>query len=126
MTSRSRSGPTPQGVGGLKCLGLGTTPLCIQTTNDCSAANDSDFFTAESPLHQLGYNVIAGKLTEKERQTILVKIYEKKWLTFFQIQRDLEKAIRIFQYRSHYQAAVMKWKSDLYFISEYVKNQQFL
>lgn len=97
--------------------------LCINTRNDCYAANESDFYTKESPLHKLGYNVIAGKLSEKERQALLIKIYEKKWLTLFEIQRDIEKAIRIFEYRNHYQKAVKKWKDDLYFITEYVKNR---
>ncbi len=98
--------------------------LCINMRNDCYAANESDFYTKESPLHKLGYNVIAGKLSEKERQALLIKIYEKKWLTLFEIQRDIEKAIRIFEYRSRYQNAVRKWQDDLYFITEYVKNRK--
>ena len=98
--------------------------LCINTRDDRCAANNSDFYTSESPLHKLGYNVIAGEFSEKERQALLVKIYERKWLTLFEIQRDIEKAIRIFEYRSRYQAAVKKWQTDLYFITEYVKNRQ--
>lgn len=96
--------------------------LVISTRNDSTAADEIDFYTTESPLHKLGYNVVAGNLSGKERQDLLIKIYENKWLTLFEIQRDIEKAIRIFESRNRYKEAVKKWKDDLYFITEYVKN----
>jgi sulfite reductase beta subunit-like hemoprotein len=77
----------------------------------------------ESKLHQLGYNVEAGKLTSAQRQDILIQILETKQLSFFEIVNTIEQNIRIFDSHSTKQVAVEKWRTDLKFINEYVANK---
>lgn len=76
-------------------------------------------FNGESELHQYGYNVVEGKMSEAERRLLLVTLLREKKLTQFQIVRDIEKAIQIFDGDCRFVNAVSKWKSDLLFISEY-------
>lgn len=73
----------------------------------------------ESELHQYGYNVVEGMLSENERHHLLVTLLKERKLTQFQIVRDIEKAIQIFDDDYRFVNAVSKWKSDLLFISEY-------
>lgn len=77
---------------------------------------------SESKLHQLGYNVEAGKLTLAQRQDLLIRILEAKQLSFFEIVNTIEQNIRIFDSHEIKQAAVEKWRDDLKFINEYVAN----
>ena len=60
-------------------------------------------------------------MSQSERRTLLIKLLEMEILTTFQICRDIENAIRIFKGEERYERAVEKWRSDLFFISEYVK-----
>ena len=77
-------------------------------------------FTGESKLHELGYNVVAGKLSVYERQNKLISILESKQLTFFEIVSTIEQNIRIFGNNPNMKYAVSKWREDLQFINEYV------
>lgn len=85
-------------------------------------ADDSQFWgiQGESMLHQLGYNVVEGKLSASERQDLLVSILESKQLTFFEIVATIEQSIRIFETNYKMKNAVQKWREDLLFINEYM------
>lgn len=88
--------------------------------------SDSNFFinlNVESKLHSLGYNVIVGELSEKERRHILIYLLENKKISYFEIHRDITNSINIFKNVETHQLAVEKWKSDLDFIDSYVKSK---
>ena len=76
-------------------------------------------FNGESELHQYGYNVVDGRMSEEERRLLLVELLKEKKMTRFQIMRDIENAIGLFDDDYRFLNAVSKWKSDLLFISEY-------
>lgn len=96
--------------------------LFLSVRKDYSDDEAHSYYTGESKLHKAGYNVIAGKLSEKERENYLIKLYETKIFTEFEIVRDIENAIQIFDGRICYAEAVKKWKTDLLFITEYIRN----
>ena len=98
--------------------------LVIDSQKDTPIENDYAFYSNESKLHQMGYNVVAGEYSEKQRQDILVHLYEKGIMSVFEIERDIENAIHIFKYRRKYQLAVSKWKTDLEFFQKYITKQQ--
>ena len=77
-------------------------------------------FHRESQFHRHGYNVVAGMLTERERRSILVTLLRRKIMSYAAICRDIEFAIKLFQGRERFKAAVEKWESDLVFLGEYV------
>lgn len=79
-------------------------------------------FQTESKLHQLGYNVIDGNMSEEERHRLLVYLLENKRITYFEICSTIEQNIRLFQFSYRHQLAVTKWKSDLKYIGDYVIN----
>lgn len=80
-------------------------------------------FKSESPLHKAGYNVIEGMMTETERRSLLVAFLTTNTFSHFEICRDIENAIRIFEGQARFVNAVSKWKSDLMFIGEFVKEE---
>lgn len=80
-------------------------------------------FKSESPLHKAGYNVIEGMMTEAERRSLLVTFLTTNTFSHFEICRDIENAIRIFEGQARFVNAVSKWKSDLMFIGEFVKEE---
>lgn len=77
----------------------------------------------ESKLHRKGYNVIAGKLTGKERQDLLVRFLEDGELTYTDICTTIENNIRMFSNSDCHRQAVEKWKVDLSFFQNYVKGR---
>lgn len=77
----------------------------------------------ESKLHRKGYNVIAGKLSEKERQERLVQVLEEGELTYTDICTTIENNIRTFSNSYYHRQAVEKWKLDLSFFQNYVKGK---
>lgn len=77
----------------------------------------------ESKLHCEGYNVIAGKLSEKERQDLLVRVLEEGELTYTDICTTIENNIRTFSNSYYHRQAVEKWKLDLSFFQNYVKGK---
>lgn len=95
--------------------------LFVQTEEDLSVSASQRKYLGESELHRAGYNVIEGKMTAKERRILLVKLLETGTLTDFQIHKDIENAIRIFEDIPKYTVAVEKWKSDILFLGEYIK-----
>lgn len=95
--------------------------MIISVRKDVVSDDRYTRFTRESELHKTGYNVVEGNMLQSERRTLLIKLLEMEILTTFQICRDIENAIRIFKGEERYERAVEKWRSDLFFISEYVK-----
>lgn len=80
-------------------------------------------FESESPLHKAGYNVIEGVMTEVQRRELLITFLKTNTFSHFEICRDIENAIKIFEGQPRYANAVSKWKSDLMFIGEFVKGE---
>ena len=98
----------------------------VPLSREINPRSDDDFFSelrSESLLHSLGYNVIEGESSETERRELLVYLIKRGKITYFQICRDLENAIRIFNNNNTHQLAVSKWVADLKYISEYVKSK---
>ena len=90
----------------------------------CTITDSYDYeHNGESKLHQLGYNVIENYYTEEKRHEILVNLLENGKITYFEICRDIEHAIRIFTNVATHQEAVRKWKEDLLFIGDYVERK---
>lgn len=81
-------------------------------------------FRAESKLHQLGYNVIDGNMSEEDRRKLLVYLLDHKRITYLEICSTIEQNIRLFQFSYRHQLAVTKWKSDLKYIGDYIINSQ--
>ena len=98
--------------------------LNITTVKDSIPSEFEQFayLNGESKLHRAGYIVTDGKMSDSERRNLLKHLYETKQLSAFEITRDIENAIRIFHNRSEYNLALKKWKDDLLFFSEYIKN----
>lgn len=80
-------------------------------------------FKSESPLHRAGYNVIEGVMTEVQRRELLVTFLKTNTFSHFEICRDIENAIKIFEGQPRYVNAVSKWKSDLMYIGEFAKGE---
>ena len=87
------------------------------------AMGESDDFygelNAESKLHQLGYNVSDGK-SDEERQALLMYLLEKNYISYFEMARIIEWNINHAQNKPY---ALPKWKSDLKFIGEYIRQK---
>lgn len=81
-------------------------------------------FDVESLLHQNGYSVKAGGLSDIERQNLLVDLIDSNRVSYYEICRIIEQNIHLFQGKSQYSQAVSKWKSDLKFIGDYIKSQK--
>ena len=92
----------------------------------CTITDSYDYeHNGESKLHQLGYNVIQNYYSEEYRHQILMNLLESEKITYFEICRDIEHAIRIFTNVSTHQEAVRKWREDLLFISDYVERKHY-
>lgn len=81
---------------------------------------DSGFFdfALESKLHSLGYNVIEGEMSDKERKKLLETLLKRKLITYFEACRDIENAINLFRNRPSFGPAVKKWRADLKYIGD--------
>lgn len=97
--------------------------LLIVKTREEGAKGIVFQFESESPLHRAGYNVIAGMMTEEQRRALLTTFLKTETFSHFEICRDIENAIKIFEGQASYVNAVSKWKSDLMFIGEFVKEE---
>ena len=97
--------------------------LFVLTRDDLSNYDDSVFncFSNESKLHTLGYNVVNGEMSESDRHELLKYLISTKQISYFEVCRDIEQAIRIFSSSTRHQIAVQKWMNDLKFIGEYIK-----
>lgn len=90
--------------------------LFIRTVREGADPSELAFF-GESELHRTGYNVRKDGMTKIERQAFLSKLISDKVMCKFDICRDIEKAIKIFDGRTEYADAVAKWKDDLLYVS---------
>lgn len=97
--------------------------LCFGKTPDEGSGITFDGFAKESELHRYGYNVIEGNLSERERHRIMELLIRTKTMTYFEICRDIENAINIFDGRTKYFQACEKWKRDLKYIGEFVSEK---
>ena len=88
-----------------------------ETTDENSKFNS---FNIESLLHQLGYNVIDGELSETERHNILIAILTTQKMTYFEICQSIEQNIRLFDGMPEKKLAVTKWRDDLKYLGDYV------
>lgn len=95
--------------------------MIVSVRKDFSSEEEYREFLGESNLHKAGYNVVEGNMSQSERRKLLIKLLETEMLTDFQIRKDIENAIRIFKGVPRFERAVKKWQSDLFFISEYMK-----
>lgn len=77
-------------------------------------------FGAESKLHQLGYNVIEGNLSEEERKELLIYLLENDFITYVELCATIEQNISLFQHSVRHKLAVEKWKVDLKAIGKYI------
>jgi len=77
----------------------------------------------ESKLHELGYNVVEGKMTDFQRQELLVSIIQGKIMTYFEVSATIEQNIRLFESQVRMEKAVSKWRRDLKFLGEYIINK---
>lgn len=90
-----------------------------------SAKNDSfQCFHAESKLHQFGYNVVDGVMTDKERQGLLKYLLDHDKISYLEICTTIEQNIRLFQNSYRHQLAVAKWSADLRYIGEHVMSKK--
>ena len=93
--------------------------LCAECTSETPKRTNFSKYDDESKLHQYGYNVVDGELSERERQNLLAFLFDNKIMTYFEICRDIENAISIFDGRPKYALALEKWRRDLKYIGEY-------
>lgn len=85
-----------------------------------------DSFQWESKLHRLGYNVIDGQMCERERRDHLLQILESGKLSYHDICASIEQDINLFQNSLHHQLAVQKWKDDLCFLADWMREHNGL
>ncbi len=78
-------------------------------------------FDLESMLHQYGYNVVEGELTEDERHELLAMLLDTGKMTNFEICSRIEQNLNLFQGRPGYESAAAKWSDDLLFLETYVQ-----
>ena len=98
--------------------------LNITTHKDIADQPEYSIFPAESKLHSLGYNVVEGKMTEKERRALLKSLIDSKAISVFEASRDIEAAIKRFLNNSMFSLAVEKWQSDLKYLGDIVADSQ--
>lgn len=77
-------------------------------------------FDPESKLHSLGYNVINGKLSEAERENLLIYLIDNKMISYVEICATIEQNISIFKNSYRHRLAVEKWITDLEAIGNYI------
>ena len=92
----------------------------LDRKQDSEVSTGLKTMSPESKLHELGYNVEQGGPNKTERQRLLIKVLENKYLTYFQVCSTIENNIRLFSTRPRYIDAVHKWQDDLKFIGDYV------
>lgn len=99
--------------------------LIIEKKDISEMESNFGYFSPESKLHSLGYNVIDGNLNENERANLLVYLVENNLISYAELCATIEQNINIFKNSYRHQLAVAKWKVDLKSIGEYVlKNPQ--
>ncbi len=85
----------------------------------------SDGLEEQSFLSEYGYTVRKGVLTEQQRHTILINVLSDGY-SYFEVCRTIETAINLHMNNANCADAVKKWRSDLKFIGDYVKENPAL
>lgn len=85
-----------------------------------------DSFQWESKLHRLGYNVIDGQMSERDRRRHLILIMESGKLNYHDVCASIEQDINLFQNSPHHQLAVQKWKDDLRYLADWLREHNGL
>ena len=70
-----------------------------------------------SELYTYGYNVRQEGMSKEERRALLICLLETGKMKKFDIVRDIEKAIKLFENRPQDALAVHKWREDLNFVN---------
>lgn len=70
-----------------------------------------------SELYTYGYNVRQEGMPKEERRALLICLLETGKMKKFDIVRDIEKAIKLFENRPQDALAVHKWREDLDFLT---------
>lgn len=94
--------------------------LCGDFQTDISEEPDYYGDLGKSELYRYGYNVRADGMSRKQRRNLLIRLYETKKMTDFQIRRDIEKNIFMFKNNKFFKFAVRKWNDDLEFFNQYL------
>ena len=71
--------------------------LIIEKKDISEMESGFGYFSPESNLHALGYNVIDGKLTENERERLLIYLVENDLISYAELCATIEQNINIFQ-----------------------------
>ena len=74
-------------------------------------------FRTESELYSWGYNVIDGEMSAETRRKLLFMLFKERKMTKFEICRDIENAIRLFNGRKNYENALSRWREDLEYVN---------
>jgi hypothetical protein len=98
--------------------------MLIKKQHCSDEGNSFDNYSDESELHALGYNVIDGDMTDKERQDLLLLLLKKNKIDIFKMVPTIEQDIRLFEDSPRHQLAVKKWKADLQFITMWNANNK--
>lgn len=99
--------------------------LIIEKKDISEMESGFGYFSPESKLHSLGYNVVDGNLNENERVQLLIFLVENNLISYAELCATIEQNINIFKNSYRHQLAVDKWKKDLKGIGEYIiKNPQ--
>lgn len=88
------------------------------------AENSFDNYRLESKLHELGYNVINGEMSDNERQNLLIFLLEHDRISYLEMSSTIEQNITLFRNSYRHQLAVLKWERDLKFIGEHVMKKK--
>lgn len=75
-------------------------------------------FRLESKLHQLGYDVVDGHLSDAERQQLLEVLIKSGKISYLEVCSTIEQNISLFERSPRHQLAILKWKKDLKFIGD--------
>ena len=98
-------------------------PIIIEKHRLSEYDDSFNTFRMESKLHQLGYNVIDGRLTEEERHNILTSILESGQMSYFSIVSIIEQNVQMFKNSDQHILAVQKWRKDLRFLGDFLLSE---
>lgn len=100
-------------------------PLIKLSPTGNGSYGDYESWKEESVLHFLGYNVNStDNLPEKERRRILAQAVEAGYMKKTKVISFLETMIKLNEGQQRKANAVIKWKNDLDFISNYKLDRQ--
>lgn len=106
----------------MKKSGIILCPVENKTKSYLIKKGKTKLSNSESRIHQLGYNVKKGSnYTSEQRKIVLANIIENTDISKFEIQSNISRCIKQHQTQPNYAEAVLCWKSDYEFVSNYNK-----